>query len=93
MPQHPSMSQDSNTSTPCDVDNLTEEDFFEMLKGVGLLKKESLKTKEECGCSSTILHNRMDEMIEDLQRINMPRRIIKTLTHVRYKSIFEFATL
>ena len=33
----------------------------------------------------------MDEMMENLQRINMPRRIINTLTHVRQKTTFEFA--
>ena len=82
------MSKDGDTviSDTRSESNLNEEDFYDMLKGVDVCKNDSSKTKNEHRHWSMLLHDSVDEMIENLKRLNMPRKKIQPLTRVRQKS-------
>ena len=65
---------DAVTSDAYSCSNLNEEDFYDRLKGVGVFKANQNKIKNEHGHWSTLLHDSVDETIENLKRLDMPRK-------------------
>ena len=87
------MSEASYATAPYSEEKLHEEDFCETLKGVFVSKNDSNNVKNEYGAWSTLLLDRVDEMIENLSSLKISRKNIRPLKHVRHKALFEFSTM
>ena len=77
------MSEDSHTTSPYSEENLVDEDFTDILKGIIFSKAEAKKIKYECGSWQMLLYNSVDKITQNL-RPTYNAKIIQTLTFARF---------
>ena len=86
------MSEASDTTAPHSEENLTADNFYEILKGLDAKKNDSIKLKIEHESWFALLLDSADETVEHLSSLNITRKAIQTLTFARCKVHFEFST-
>ena len=86
------MSEDSDTTAPCSEENIDDEDFANILKGIGMSKAEENKIKDECGHWHTLISDSINEMTKNLLP-TCDRKITEHLEFIRFYIESETASM
>ena len=86
------MSHDSHATVLYSEENLDAEHFTNILKGIGLSKAETKKTKDEHRCLCALMSDSKDEMMWNL-RPTCNRKITQHLNFVRLCTEFDRASI
>ena len=62
----PKVSEDSDATVPHSEDNIDNEDFVTILKGIGMTKVEAKKIKDEHVHWYTLISDKENEMMQNL---------------------------